>query len=411
MSSAFEDFAHDAESVEAGHLSVVPNPFTSLKSNDEAEVDNKPEFFESEVEKQKLRILSLREAKRQIAAEESAEVELPEMSNWAARVDEVDEEQRWRIDGLWPAGGRVNLTSAPKAGKTTVVANLVRFLVDDGDVFLGQFFGTPVPHHGPGPSVVVFDFEMTKGELDEYYNPLDIQNSEHFDILCFKNRASAFDFMTPETRKRLVERYRGAHTYILDPIGVVLTALGLDENSNSDVQRLLTAWDEFVYEMGGVESAIVNHAGWNGERPRGASAFEGSGDALWMLTNPKGEDGSPRFFRARGRKSGVKESQVVMDENNNLTLSGASRKQVADEAKARAAVPVVLSVLEDGKALSQSAIETAVRALKLEDGPGRDTIRDAVKLAYKNGQIVDRGTVKGGGTSYGLPDDGLDTLI
>lgn len=407
MSSAFEDFAYRADEIAAGRDSVVS--FPGLKTNDEAEAENEPGFFESEVASHKRRILALREAKRQIAAEESSGVELPDVITLDEWLEQADEPEAWRIDGLWPVGGRVNLSASPKAGKTTLITNVVRTLVD-GDVFLGEYFSSGAPARESGPSVIVFDLEMTEGMLKDWYRKINLENRRQVSVIPLKGQGSALDFLTPETRKRLVEKYQGAHTYILDPVGPLLMALGMDENSNTDVQRFLTTWDEFVHEMGGKESMVANHAGWNGERARGASAFEGSGDSLWMLTNPERGDATPRFFRARGRDVSVAESQLVMDENKNLTLSGKSRKQVADEAKARAAVPVVLSVLEDGKVLSSNAIEAEVKRLKLEDGPGRDSVRAAVKLAYKQGRLVDRGTVKGG-VSYGLPTGDLDGLL
>ena len=55
-----------------------------------------------------------------------------------------DETERYRVDGLWPAEGRVLLAAAAKSGKTTmVVGNLIPALVD-GRPFLGRFNVTPV---------------------------------------------------------------------------------------------------------------------------------------------------------------------------------------------------------------------------------------------------------------------------
>lgn len=404
MSSAFEDFAHDAESVEAGHLSVVPNPFAGMKSNAEAEVDNGPEFFESEVEKQKLRILTLREAKRQIAAEESTATELPAVSTLAARLAAPREPELWRMDGLWPMNGRVNLVAAPKAGKTTLVTNLVRSLVD-GDTFMGEFFTTAVPSRADGPSVIVFDFEMTEAQLLRWYESLNLENPDQVDTILLRGHGSAFDFMTPEVRRELVEKYGGAHTYILDPVGPLLTSLGLDENSNSDVQRFLATWDEFVRELSGKESAVTIHAGHNGERARGASTFSGSGDAIWRIVNPEGKTHTPRFFTAWGRDVDVYEQQYVKAEDNVLSLVGKSRKQVADESKAQSAVTAVVTALEGAKdPMSKTALVNAAR--KCEDATGsqptQTAARKAVDLARDQGVIV----VAGGRTKgelYTLP--------
>jgi transcription termination factor Rho len=58
------------------------------------------------------------------------------------RLDEFlatpDEDITYRVDQLWPVGGRVVLAAAWKAGKTTLLGNLIRALVDN-QPFLGRY--------------------------------------------------------------------------------------------------------------------------------------------------------------------------------------------------------------------------------------------------------------------------------
>ena len=65
---------------------------------------------------------------------ETTSDELPPL----VRLDEFlatpDEALAYRVDQLWPAGGRVILAAAWKAGKTTLLGNLIRSLVDGAAV-------------------------------------------------------------------------------------------------------------------------------------------------------------------------------------------------------------------------------------------------------------------------------------
>lgn len=347
--------------------------FLDLPTNAEAEEANAPraDTFDLEARVRALRLD--REARRLLAAEDAADVELPD----AERLDDLIaadiDAPRWRIDGLWPAGARVNLAAAAKSGKTTTVGNVVRALVD-GEDFLDH---TTAPIDG---SVVVFDTEMTRLQLQDWHNDLGIRNQGRVRIAPFLGCASALDFVTPQTRARLAAKYGGAHTYILDPLGPVLTSLGLDENSNTDVQRFLTAWDEFVALMGGKESVVTMHAGHNAERARGASAFLGSGSAVWTLMRESDNADATRFFKAQGRDVNVHERAVVHDAvTRRLSLGQGNRK----DAKAAEALPVVLEVLRRHKeGLSGRGVEA-----ELADSAEvtQKQVRDALKMAHREG--------------------------
>lgn len=285
------------------------------------------------------------EARRVLAAEGSKVAALPTMTNLTARLAAPRVDEQWRIRGLWPTGGRVNLAAVYKAGKTTLVGNLVRSLLD-GTPFLDEFDVEALPERD-GPSIVVFDFEMTENQLLDWYESIGIGHTDGAEILPLRGHAGAFDFLTPTVRDQLVERYAGAHTYVLDPAGPVLAALGLDENSNTDVQRFLSTWDQFVMELGGRESFVTVHAGHNGDRARGASAFLGSGDAIWTMTRQGDNADDPRFLKAIGRGVDLPERSLELDKRTNrLSLGTTTRAEARTAERAEAAFPYVLAALE-----------------------------------------------------------------
>lgn len=344
-----------------------------------------------------------REAARRLAHEDAPPVELPQRQNLAERLAGPRPDVKWRVDGLWPIGGRVNLAAASKAGKTTLISNLVRCLVD-GDDFLDRFPVEPLPAQD-GPSVVVFDFEMTEGQLLDWYEDQGIRAASRVDVVPLHGMAGAFDFLDPRKRRELVQTYRGAHTYVLDPVGPVIAALGLDENSNADVQRFLTTWDQFIRELGGAESFVAVHAGHNGERARGASAFLGSGDAIWTMVRDGDEASSSRYLRAIGRGVDLGETRLLLA-GPRLTLGAGSRKAAKAQEKVQKAVPVALAALEKhGEDFPNNLWKKVAAEAKREEwedwGVTRAAFLAAFPLAAKQGAAATR-TV-GKGTLYRLP--------
>ncbi|SPM42570.1 hypothetical protein BN971_01883 [Mycobacterium numidiamassiliense] len=100
-----------------------------------------------------------REANRRLDAEEHPPVILPAVKNLTNLLAEPDAPTPYLIDRLAPDGGRVMLSAQYKAGKTILVENLVRALVD-GDLFLDRF---TVP--SPRRRVVIIDNELSENTL------------------------------------------------------------------------------------------------------------------------------------------------------------------------------------------------------------------------------------------------------
>lgn len=350
-----------------------------------------PQYEDPEVARERMvrneveRIEVRQEAQRRIAAESSTVSELPALSNLANRLAAPRTRPRWRIQDMWPAGGRINLVGAPKAGKTTMTTNVVRALVDGGQ-FLGKYTTEAVPDC-EGPAVVVFDFEMTEDMLLDWYEDAGITNIHKVDTVLLNGLGSGFDFTNPAVRTELVKRYGGAHTYILDPVGPLLASLGLDENSNSDVQRLLTTWDEFVRELGGQESLVALHAGHNGERARGASAFLGSCAAVWTLMREGEEPGAPRFLKTMGRIEGMPKTRLAV-QGRTLTILGHLTPENIADAKGGQILDYLSTVCAwQGRARIRSAV-----------GGSQGNVTQALRELVDSGQVL-HDNKKG----YGLP--------
>jgi hypothetical protein len=172
-----------------------------------------------------------------------------------------DEIIRYRIDSLWPSGGRVVLAAQFKAGKTTLTSNAVRSLAD-ADPFLNRFTTMPA-------QVVLLDFEMDPSKVRQWLRDQQIRNSGNVSVIPLRGKASSFDILDPQTRSEWAGRIRGNDVAIFDCLRPILDSLGLDENR--DAGRLLTALDELLNEAEVPEALLVHHMGHNGERSRGDS--------------------------------------------------------------------------------------------------------------------------------------------
>jgi hypothetical protein len=110
-------------------------------------------LFEEAV-KREVETLRIREAaRREFARQQRDEAAFPELLTLEQRLALPREEIRHRIEGWFPVNARIILAAQFKAGKTTLVGNLVRSLAD-GRRFLGTAEVTP-----PEGTIVVLNFE------------------------------------------------------------------------------------------------------------------------------------------------------------------------------------------------------------------------------------------------------------
>jgi hypothetical protein len=313
--------------------------------------------------------------REQTPADEPEFVMLPEL------LSELDGDPDHRVARLWPTGGRVVLAAQYKAGKTTMVGNLVRSLVD-GIPFLGRYEVIR-----PSGTVVVIDAEMSRRMLRRWYADLAVEKAEMVTVVPLRGRLSAFDITDPAMRTGWARRLQDedAAVLVLDPVGPLLAALGLDENSSTDVGRLLVALDTLLDAAGIREALVVHHMGHNGERSRGASRLRDWPDAEWRLVREKPEDpgeapdpAAARYFAAYGRDVDEPEQQLAYDPGvRRLTIGGGSRAQ------ARRELPTddVVAVVTGSPGLSANSVEARLRQRGIPERKAKAARRLAVDLA------------------------------
>jgi hypothetical protein len=188
-----------------------------------------------------------------------------------------------RIESLFPEDGYVLLTARRKMGKSTMVGNLIRALVT-GDRFLGEF-----KVHGK-QRVALIDLEMSPNQHKNWLQDMGIFNEPRVHVGHFRDRIGATLRMLLDDEKRAEYaqylRDIEATVLIVDPLGPLLRAYGVDENS-ADVGIIVDKIRALKEEAGISELLIVHHQGKDATKgSRGHSVLEDVPEALWRLEAP-----------------------------------------------------------------------------------------------------------------------------
>lgn len=303
---------------------------------------------------------------------------------------------RFRIGGLWPTGGKVLLTAPKKAGKTTLVGNLVRCLAD-GARFLrdprpgrpgrellaeldpDQFGGFDVAPICEGRRLVLLDFEMTEQQLKDWLRDQQIRSPERVHVQLLRGRGP-WDIRDDEVRAEWAARLRevGTDVLLVDPLGPILHALGINENDNSEVGHFLGCLDRLCAEAGVGELFVAHHTGHEGERSRGASSLLGWGDATWSMTR----DGDNRFLGAEGRDVAVGERVLTFDASTRR-LGFGSLGGRSDLRESAHALVVMTLVGKDPGCSTRTLREALMGELKI----GKTQAEDAIGKAVGSGRV------------------------
>jgi hypothetical protein len=291
-----------------------------------------------------------------------------------------DEPARYRVEDLWPVGGRVLLAAQYKAGKSSLVANLMRSLAD-GDLFLGRWQPNQVTN------ITLIDTELDERMLRRWLRDQQIDKAGNVNVISMRGRLSTFNILEDTTRARWAEQIAGSDVVLLDCLRPCLDAIGLSEDK--DAGRFLTAFDSLCNEGGVAEALVVHHMGHSMERSRGDSRLLDWPDVLWKIVRDSDEDGNDiesgdRFFSAMGRDVHVAEAQLDWTpQTRSLMVCGGGR---ADK-KARNTVVDIEEILSDPANVDGLSQNELVRKLK-GFGNSRDGSRRAIQMALTDGLLV-----------------------
>lgn len=300
----------------------------------------------------------------------------PELATLADLTGRTWPAQRWRIENWLPARSRCLLAAQYKAGKTTLVTNLIRCLVD-GEPWLRRHEVTPIDG-----TVAVIDVEMNPQHITAWLSDQHIAHEDSVWIGALRGKAATFDLLDPATRTDWANRFRARQVafLIVDCLRPLLDALGLDEHH--DAGQFLVALDALLAEAGIPDALLVHHMGHGEERSRGDSRLRDWPDVEWNLVRENDDPASPRYIKAFGRDVDFGETQLTYDPvTRHLGLAGGNRADAA----ARSALFDVLAVLrESSQPLSRNQVEMELA----ESDHTRNAVRGALRLGVRLGSIV-----------------------
>lgn len=345
------------------------------------------------------------DARRRVAADEAGHLTLPPVTNLDALLAKEDDPVRFRIDGVWPAGGAKVLCAAPAGGgKTTLSGNLVRSLAD-GDPFLGKFTVNQVAQH-----IVVIDNEMTEPMLRRWLRRQRVRNTAAVaDVVNLRGQAGLFDMSNHRLRGEWARRLRdlGCDVVIFDCLKPVLEAMGLDENRETG--KFLYPFAEMLADAAVEDVLVHHHMGHSNERARGDSTLLGWTEANWKIVRKDDHPARPRFFstdKVRDADEPVGEGLLSFDPaTGHLTYVGGDRAQTQATESLERTVYKVLDVLADSGVDGEGMTKTDLR--KLVAGKN-ETIDAAVDLAVKRKQVIP--DKRGRGARYRIVAKALNPL-
>lgn len=256
-----------------------------------------------------------RAARRQVDAEEAgSDFRMPESVASVAEWMLADiPDPSWRVEGLLVEGQNALLAAQFKAGKTTLLMNLLHSLCD-GVPFLGHFARRSVPTDEEGERRVGYwNLELPALQCRRWLREIGIRELDRLALVNL--RGHNMNLVSPAYRKWavdwLIENRVG--TWLIDPLGALYRG---EENSNSEVREFLMLLDE-IRESAGVSEVVMAHhfgrqkEGSNGEHGRGATRLDDWADARWMLALDV--DTGVRYFSAHGRDVDVEEHPLAYD--------------------------------------------------------------------------------------------------
>lgn len=323
------------------------------------------------------------EEARKLATERAAsEIEIVErvdLTTW------VPSPVPWVIDGLLARNATMGVFAERKAGKTTLIEDLVPAALD-GRQFVGKF-AVNLPADA---DVVLLDTEMPTDTLHGHYQRAGVKNLRRLDLRPLRGRERALDVRSDTIRARWASEITPGSLIILDCLYTLFGALGVSENSD-EVVEVLAGIRALAAESAACGLVLVHHLGKDTERgARGHSSLEGFPDVNVRieLDGPPSPD-TPRIFSAYGRDVAVEQGVLTLGDDGRLTLGG-NPKAEKIVAKHRADDDAVWALIERNSGLSVRGLYEL--PVEQRGKLSRDRIREAVERLGLTNRIVNKGS-------------------
>lgn len=349
--------------------------------------------------------------------------------------DGADDGPEWLITGLWPWGTIPMLGGQPKAGKTTLVTELVASLVVPGRRFLGRFARADLAEDLETRGVWLINAETPRRALEtalwragvddrpvgNYDSPRSRVTVDHLERL---GGAQSFDLTDPAVYDIWANRLVGCNdcdgsddwsplVVILDGLTAVLHSAG---KGVEHYGLWYAAFRRLMRELDVPNALVVAHNTMTGDHLMGAVEAQAGADGLWNYSASRPDDPtSARRFSVVPRLGGVAvpTTGVSRTAEGRLILAGSATP--AQPVQAPAGGEARAEASGDPRADSRAAlVEYVTECNAAGHGPSVRDIRDRVPGRHEHldaarrdllaeGRLVERSrSGRGGGLAYWL---------
>lgn len=224
------------------------------------------------------------------------------------------------VEDLAPSRANVLLVAEAKAGKTTLVMNLVKAIVEEAK-FLDRYKIDALPADS---SVTYLNFELDKDMAENWLREMgvgqdDAPHRHPFYLDHWKGHTLPLPSDHVEDWLVGLLLQRGSSVLVIDPYGAVINH---DENSNDDTRAWTNAIDRIARRADLALVVIAAHSGSSSSaggdlRVRGAYRLEDWMSVKWTYTHSGDVNEAPpdnlRYLTARGRDVAVPQFTIDYD--------------------------------------------------------------------------------------------------
>ncbi|QQT70710.1 AAA family ATPase [Brevibacterium casei] len=238
------------------------------------------------------------------------------------------EPSEWLIPGLWPSDTIPMLAGNHKAGKTTLVTDLVASLVTPERPFLGRFG----PVESANRDVYLINAETPSASMRDALIEAGVREDAYLTVDDIEQLGGPhlFDLTIPELYDQWAERLSYCTTCDHDdpeagvPGVVIVDGLTAILGGETDrYAKWYAAFRRLMFEIGVRNALITGHSTMDGKHSMGGVEMLGGPDGLWTYwTSDPDNPTSRRFFKVQPRLGGavVPKTEVRLEEGR-LTAS------------------------------------------------------------------------------------------
>lgn len=328
----------------------------------------------------------------------SASMPPPELTSLSTFLATPDRAEAYRNEPIMLMDADVLLVAQKKVGKSTLVSNFVRALVDE-EPFLGRLAVTPLEE---GRTIAHFDNELGEDNLRRWLREQHIRGTDRVFVADMRGKLATFNILNPEVRSAWADKLRAARAQVIifDCLRPALDALGMSEDK--EASRFAQALAALKIEAGASDLLLVHHAGHDASRARGDSALSGWCTDEWKLRLESQDNPfSPRVFSAFGRSAGLAATRLDYDP---LTRRLSLADQTVASARSNGNAELVRQTVEQQPGLNSTQLRKALTEAGMKNGGERST---AIREAREQGLVV---AVKSGRSQVFFPPSAAEVM-